>query len=145
MNYNYFQTLIGGGKKSIDNLYHSSKGQVFIRFCIVGVIATLIDATIFYLVNDIASYQIALISGYIISLIANYFMTVLWTFKVRPTARNALGVLLAHLFNLFIVRMSLMFLFVDVMLINEKLAYIPTLLISMITNFLVVRLVVRSV
>lgn len=115
----------------------------FIRFCIVGAFATLIDAAVFYIVRQFVCYQVALVSGYILSLIVNYYLTVLWTFKQKPTMKNALGVLVAHMINLFVVRMSLMYLFVNMIGLNDRIAYVPTLLISMITNFIVVRFFVK--
>ena len=118
--------------------------QEFIRFCIVGAICTGIDAAIFYIFRMFASYQVSLVSGYILSLIVNYFLTVFWTFKVDSNVKNLIGIVSAHLFNLFVVRMGLMFLFVDIIGINDKIAYIPTLLISVITNFIIVRLVVNK-
>ena len=47
------------------------------------------------------------------------------------------------MFNLFIVRMVLMHLFVQIMGIQDSIAYIPMALISAVTNFLVIRAVVR--
>lgn len=40
------------------------RNDEFVRFCIVGIICTGIDAGIFYTIRTIASYQIALISGW---------------------------------------------------------------------------------
>ncbi|MDO4992131.1 MAG: GtrA family protein [Prevotellaceae bacterium] len=131
--------------KSIKELYESDpKVGEFIRFCIVGVIATALDACIFYLVRMFASYQISLVSGYCISLIVNYLLTIYWTFKKKPSAGNLMGVIAAHMFNLFVVRMSLMWIFVDMAGIPDRIAYVPTLLISMVTNFLVVRFAVNK-
>lgn len=115
----------------------------FFRFCIVGAFATLIDVAVFYIVRQFACYQIALVSGYVLSLIVNYFLTVMWTFEQKPTMKNALGVFVAHMINLFVVRMSLMYLFVVMMGMNDRIAYVPTLLISMVTNFIVVRFFVK--
>lgn len=116
----------------------------FIRFCIVGSLATIIDAIIFYIVNQFCIYHVALMSGYILSLIFNYYMTVYWTFRQKHTIKNAIGVILAHMINLFVVRMGLMFIFVSVLYLSDQIAYIPTLLISMVTNFFVVRFVVKQ-
>ena len=130
---------------SIKEIYSGdSKSAEFIRFCIVGVIATALDAAIFYLVRLFASYQIALVSGYCLSLIVNYLLTIYWTFKKKPSTGNLFGVIAAHMFNLFVVRMSLMWIFVNIMEIPDRIAYIPTLLISMVTNFLVVRFAVNK-
>ena len=131
--------------RSIKEIYNSDpKLGEFLRFCIVGVIATALDAGIFYLVRLFASYQIALVSGYCLSLIVNYLLTIYWTFKKKPTTGNLVGVIAAHMFNLFVVRMSLMWLFVNMAGIPDSIAYIPTLLISMVTNFLVVRFAVNK-
>ena len=131
--------------RSIKEIYNSDpKLGEFLRFCIAGVIATALDAAIFYLVRMFASYQIALVSGYCLRLIVNYLLTIYWTFKKKPTTGNLVGVIAAHMFNLFVVRMSLMWLFVNMAGIPDRIAYIPTLLISMVTNFLVVRFAVNK-
>ena len=130
---------------SIKEIYSGeSKSAEFIRFCIVGVIATALDAAIFYLVRLFASYQVALVSGYCLSLIVNYLLTIYWTFKKKPSTGNLLGVIAAHMFNLFVVRFSLMWIFVNLAEIPDRIAYIPTLMISMVTNFLVVRFAVNK-
>lgn len=116
----------------------------FIRFCLVGALCTLIDTIIFYCVRAFASYHVAMISGYVLSLIVNYFLTIYWTFKSKPTSKNAIGIIVAHLFNLFIVRFGLMHIFVDILSLNDKLAYMPTLVISVITNFIVVKCVINK-
>ena len=118
-------------------------GSEFIRFCIVGGVCTGIDAGIFYLVRLFAPYQVALVCGYLFSLIVNYFLTIYWTFRTKPTMSNAVGVVAAHLFNLFVVRMGLMVMFVEYLSIPDKWAYIPTLIISVITNFLIVKLAIK--
>ena len=131
--------------RSIKEIYNSDpKLGEFLRFCIVGVISTALDAAIFYLVRLFASYQVALVLGYCLSLIVNYLLTIYWTFKKKPTTGNLVGVIAAHMFNLFVVRMSLMWIFVNVADIPDRIAYIPTLLISMVTNFLVVRFAVNK-
>lgn len=130
--------------ESLINKYKTNKSfREFVRFCIVGGICTVLDATIFYVVRLFASYQVALVCGYCLSLIVNYFLTIYWTFKKKASVKNAIGVVGAHLFNLFVVRMGLMYLFVDCMGMDDKIAYVPTLLISMVTNFIVVKFVVN--
>lgn len=73
----------------------------------------------------------------------NYFLTVKWTFRVKANTGNAVGVVAAHLFNLFVVRFSLMWLLVEVMGLSDSLAYVPTLVVSVAVNFLLVRLAIR--
>ena len=117
----------------------------FYRFCIVGLLATLIDAIIFYQALYFAPYQVALICGYIISLTFNYILTIKWTFNTLFSIKNAIGVFAAHMFNLFFVRMGLMYLFVSIVGINEKMAYMPTLLISVLSNFIIIRIFLKKI
>ena len=127
----------------IKELLDHKETRQFMRFCIVGGTCALIDAAIFYLVRLFAPYQIALVSGYLISLCVNYFLTVYWTFQTKPAALNFVGIIGAHMFNLFIVRMGLMLLFVEVLGIKDTVAYIPMAIISAVTNYLVIRTVVK--
>ena len=122
----------------------SPKAAEFVRFCIVGVVATLIDAAVFFVANQYVSYMIALVTAYFISLVFNYIFTILWTFKQKPSTKNAVAVVFAHLFNLFVVRWGLMFLFVSLLTYKESLSYILTLSFSTISNFIVVRYVVKK-
>ena len=117
--------------------------QQFIRFCIVGGTCALIDAAIFYIVRLFAPYQVALISGYLISLCVNYLLTVYWTFRTESSVLNLIGIVGAHMFNLFVVRMGLMLLFVEILGLKDSIAYLPMAVISAITNYLVIRTVVK--
>jgi MFS superfamily sulfate permease-like transporter len=47
------------------------------------------------------------------------------------------------MFNLFIVRMGLMLLFVELLGLRDSIAYIPMAVISAVTNYLVIRTVVK--
>lgn len=117
--------------------------QQFIRFCIVGGTCALIDAAIFYIVRLFAPYQVALISGYLISLCVNYLLTVYWTFRTESSVLNLIGIVGAHMFNLFVVRMGLMLLFVEILGLKDSIAYLPMAVISAITNYIVIRTVVK--
>lgn len=123
-----------------NNINHS----VFFRFCIVGTVCTGLDVCIFYIVRMFTSYPIALICGYVLSLIINYFLTIYWTFKTKPSAMNVVGIIASHLFNLFVVRMGLMCIFVNTLNFNDRIAYVPTIAISVITNFIIIKCVINK-
>ena len=127
----------------VKKIINHNETRQFVRFCVVGGICAMIDAAVFYIVRLFAPYQIALVSGYLISLSVNYFLTVYWTFKTTPSAQNLVGIIGAHMFNLFVVRMGLMCLFVEVFGLADSIAYIPMAIISAVTNFLVIRTVVN--
>lgn len=117
--------------------------STFVIFCIVGVIATAIDAALFYCFRLFQfPYQIALVLSYLISLTVNYLLTVYWTFSTKPSFSNGIGIVASHLFNLFVVRMGLMWLFVEQIGLRANISYIPTLIISVVTNYLIIKTVV---
>lgn len=128
---------------SIKKVLMHQETRQFVRFCIVGGICALIDAAVYYIVLRFAPYQVALVSGYLISLCFNYFLTVYWTFHTKPAPINFVGIIGAHMFNLFVVRMGLMTLFVEIMGMKDTVAYIPMAIISAFTNYLVIRTVVN--
>ena len=126
------------------NLLRNPKFAEFLRFCVVGAICTIIDAGVFYAIHDLTGYRIAIVCGFIISLAFNYVLNIYWTFKSKPSVSNSIGLILAHCFNIFVVRFSLMWLFVDTLGFTENVGYIPTLIISMFTNFIIIRLIVNK-
>ncbi len=130
-------------KDSIKRLLKEQEVQQFIRFCIVGGTCALIDAAVFYVVRLFAPYQVALVSGYVISLCVNYLLTVYWTFKTGSSVTSLVGIIGAHMFNLFVVRMGLMLLFVETFGLDDSIAYLPMAAISAVTNYLVIRTVVK--
>lgn len=121
-----------------------TRNRQFLCFCLVGAFSTLLDMMIFYLVRQVVSYNVALICGYCLSLIFNYILTIYWTFGAKSNLKNAAGFVSAHLFNLFVVRMGLMYLFVNQMGMEDKVAYLPTLAISVVTNFIVIKFIVEK-
>lgn len=129
--------------EKIKGLLRKKETQQFIRFCIVGGTCAIIDAAIFYVVRLFSPYQVALISGYLISLCVNYLLTVYWTFRTESSVLNLVGIVGAHMFNLFVVRMGLMMLFVELMGLRDSVAYIPMAVISAVTNYFVIRTVVK--
>lgn len=123
---------------------YSQKYIEFIKFCTVGGISAGIDAVVFYIFGTFTNYQVSLVSGYLLGLLFNYFFTIYWTFGQKPSTRNAMGVIAAHLINLFIIRMGFMWLFVSILHIPDKIAYIPTIVISVIVNFIMVKFAVTK-
>lgn len=133
----------GGIIARLKALLMQEEMRQFVRFCIVGGTCAMIDAAVFYVVRLFAPYQVALVSGYLISLCVNYLLTVYWTFKTGSSVVNLLGIVGAHMFNLFVVRMGLMWLFVEVMGLKDSIAYLPMAVISAVTNYLVIHTVVK--
>ena len=113
-----------------------------LRFCIVGVVATVIHYVVYLLLKQWMLQVVAFAIGYIVSFIANFFMTARFTFHKEATARKGAGFLVAHIIN-FILQTSLLqsFLWLGV---NENYAPIPVYCIAVPINFLLVRYVFRK-
>ena len=124
--------------------YNNPKLQEFLKFCIVGGLCTAIDAIVYYATYRIVGYKIALILGFTLSLIVNYILNIKWSFQSKLSVKNALGLIGANCFNIFVVRMSLMWLFTSFYGLDEGIAFVPTLVISVFTNFIIVRSLVRE-
>lgn len=118
--------------------------QEFIRFCIVGAVCTLLDTLLYYLLRTIVPYQIALVCGYVTSLAVNCMLTIRWTFQALPNKTNIAGVVTAHLFNLFVVRMGMMWVLTLQFNVDDSVAYIPILIVSIGTNFLTIRIIINK-
>lgn len=127
-------------KQTIGKLLQSS----FVKFCVVGAICTLIDAATFYILHSVLGYRLAMICGFCLSIGVNYLLNIYWAFSAKPNIKNAISILSAHCFNIFIVRMGLMWLFINLFMLSESIAFIPTLCISIVTNYIIIRLVVRK-
>lgn len=131
-------------KKLIRLYQESTKVQEFVKFCIVGFLCTIIDGAGFYATRTLVGYQAAMIIGWTVSIAVNYFLNVRWSFRSKPTLKNAFGLIGANLFNILVVRMSLMWFFINVCYMTDSMAFIPTLAISVITNFIIVRFAVTG-
>ena len=129
---------------NLESLKNNERTMEFVRFCMVGALCTAIDAGLFYIIKLVFCYQVALSIAYIVSLIINYYLTTFWTFKVKPSKKNFIGIVSVHLFNLFVVRMGLMWLFVSYYQLSENLAYIPTLMLSVMVTFVLIRIIAKK-
>ena len=114
----------------------------FVRFVVVGCVCTMTDMILFYVLRLFMPYQPAMIAGYLTSLTVNYLLTVYWTFSTEASVRNLVGIVMVHLFNLFVVRMGLMYVFVRLLAMDDRVAFVPTLVISSVASFFLVRMVV---
>lgn len=81
-------------------LSNDSRISEFIRFAIVGVIATIIHYVVYYFflklnLNTTVSYSI----GYAVSLVFNFYLSLVFTFKTKATIRKGVGFATSHLIN----------------------------------------------
>lgn len=113
-----------------------------IRFCIVGVLATIVHYGIYLLLKGVINVSVAYTIGYVISFIGNFVLTNVYTFKTQATAKKGIGFVICHVIN-YLLHISLLNVFIWLG-VPSSLAPIPVYCIVVPVNFLLVRKVVKT-
>lgn len=115
----------------------------FIRFGIVGVIATAVHYGIYYVLLNVINPNVAFTIGYLLSFFMNFWLSAKFTFKAEATAKRGVGFALSHLVNY---GLQMIVLNVSLKLgVPETLAPVPVYLICIPVNFLLVRFVFKKI
>lgn len=127
----------------LDQLIGKLRDPVFLyqllKFCIVGVLATLCHYFAYLILQRWINASIAYTLGYAFSFILNFVLTCFFTFKSNVSVKKGLGFGAAHLTN-YILHIVLLNYFLWLGLSNEW-APLPVFCIAIPVNFLLVRLV----
>lgn len=113
----------------------------FVRFGVVGAIATALHYGIYYLLKSVVNVNVAYAAGYIISFIVNFYLTSYFTFGTAPSWKKLLGMGGAHLVN-FLLHMIFLNIFLY-MGLSQAWAPVPVFAIVIPVNFLLVRFVFK--
>ena len=135
-------------KQHIQAIITNSKSQEFIRFCIVGVLATALHYGIYLLLLHIFAIETTIWTngaytiGYVVSWCCNLWLTAHFTFKTDVTTKRGIGFAVSHAINygLHIAFLNL-FLWIG---LSEQWAPIPTYCCVIPINFILVRTVFTS-
>lgn len=133
----------------IKSVIKHPKTHEFIRFCVVGVIATALHYGLYLLLIHVLSIDshlwtnAAYTIGYIVSWFCNLWLTAHFTFKTEVTAKRGIGFAISHAINygLHIVFLNL-FLYIG---FTEQWAPIPTYCCVIPINFILVRIVFKHI
>ncbi len=120
----------------------TDKTGEFIRFGIVGVVATAIQYGLYLLLLKWLQPQISNTIGYVISFIFNYIASTKFTFKVKSTAKKGAGFAFSHFIN-YVLQTVFLTLFLWLGL-PKNIALIPVFCICVPINFLLVRLYLKK-
>ena len=120
---------------------HLKRFPEFIRFVIVGILATALHYGIYFLLQRFINVNIAYTLGYALSFIANFYLTAYFTFGKKPSWSKAFGFVGEHLFN-YLLHIVLLNTFLWLGL-SKTLAPIPVFAIAIPVNFLLVRFVFK--
>ena len=134
----------------IQNIIRSSKLREFIRFAIVGTVATGIHYGIYLLLlwifrieqDETFSTNIAYSIGYVIAWFCNFYMSAHFTFKSQTSVRRGIGFALSHGVN-YLLHLAFLNLFLW-MGMSETWAPVPVFCIVIQINFILVRYVFKS-
>lgn len=123
----------------LKGLLCSEEAMQFMRFCIVGVIATAFHYGIYWVLYRYINYSIAYTIGYIISLICNFVLTSFFTFRTSTSVRKGVGFFVSHVVNytLHIILLNAVLSFG----IEKNWAPLPVFCIVVPVNFMLLRYV----
>jgi putative flippase GtrA len=108
----------------------------FIKFGIVGGINGIFYLTTYYIMIFLNfKYLIATISGYIFCSIVGFILNRIWVFKNQKKVSEAIFRFYLSYGIHFLLNISLMYLFIDKLLISKYISPIFTLCITMVLNF----------
>lgn len=127
-----------------------TKIQQFIRFAIVGALATAIHYGLYLLIvwaNDIGEDEtlytnIAYSIGYVVAWCANFYLSAHFTFQSNTSLKRGIGFALSHGVN-YVLHLIFLNLFLWLGL-SETIAPIPVFCIVIPINFILVRYVFTS-
>ncbi|MDN0051666.1 GtrA family protein [Bacteroides caecigallinarum] len=114
----------------------------FIRFGIVGVLATGIHYGIYILLNYVMIQWLAYSIGYGISFLCNFYLSSVFTFRSKASIKKGIGFSISHLIN-YLLHIVLLTIFLKLGF-SDEIAPIPVFLIVIPINFLLVRFVFKS-
>lgn len=111
-------------------------GEV-VRFGVVGVLATLLQYAIYWLLIHCLAPTLSMTIGYAVSFVFNFVASTKYTFRVEANARHGAGFALSHAVNYLLQMLTLnFFLWLG---LSKQLAPIPMFCICVPVNFLLVR------
>ena len=117
------------------------KQEIF-RFALVGGVATIVLYAAYWLALRLLQPSWAYSLAYFYAFVVNYLLTTSFTFKVDKSVKNGVGFVISNIIN-YLVSMALLNLFLWIGL-SKEVAPIPTILLSTISNFLIVRMVMKK-
>lgn len=120
----------------LDDSQREKLGEV-LRFGVVGVLATLIQYAVYWVLIHWLNPSLSMTIGYVISFAFNFLASTRYTFRVKANARRGAGFALSHGVNWLLQMLTLnLFLWLGV---SKQWAPIPMFCICVPVNFLLVR------
>lgn len=113
----------------------------FLRFTLVGIIAVMIQYSMFYLLDNYFIYRWSFIISYTISFIVNYLLTTFYTFQVKRTINTLIKFISGHVINFIL---QWIFLEAFVLVVNSKVALILSMMLAFPINFMILKFLLNK-
>ncbi len=114
----------------------------FVRFVIVGFIATALHYGVYYILLCFINANLAYSAGYLVSLFCNFYLSSVFTFNSKANAKKGIGFVCSHFIN-YLLQMLFLTIFLHLGL-PEKIAPIPVFCCVFPINYLLVRTVFKT-
>lgn len=114
----------------------------FIRFAIVGVVATALHFGVYYILLCFINVNLAYSAGYLVSLLCNFYLSSVFTFNSKANVKKGFGFICSHFIN-YLLHMLFLTFFLHIG-VPERLAPIPVFCCVFPINFLLVRTVFKA-
>ena len=116
-------------------------GEV-LRFGVVGVLATVLQYAIYWVLLRWAGASLSLAVGYAVSFVFNFVASTRYTFRVKANASRGAGFALSHVVN-FLLQMTTLNLFIWLG-VSRELAPVPRFCVCVPVNFILVRFFLKK-
>lgn len=116
-------------------------GEV-LRFGVVGVLATVLQYAIYWVLLRWAGASLSLAVGYAVSFVFNFVASTHYTFRVKANASRGAGFALSHVVN-FLLQMATLNLFIWLG-VSRELAPVPMFCVCVPVNFILVRFFLKK-
>ena len=116
-------------------------GEV-LRFGVVGVLATVLQYAIYWVLLRWAGASLSLAVGYAVSFVFNFVGSTRYTFRVKANASRGAGFVLSHVVN-FLLQMATLNLFIWLG-VSRDLAPVPMFCVCVPVNFILVRFFLKK-
>ena len=111
------------------------------RFIVPGTIITVIHYSIYLALSNFLSLNIAYTTGFIISFVCNFLLSNYYTFKTKPSVKNAIRFCGSHVIN-YLLQISCFNLFIFLG-VPKAYAPMPVWIVILPINFLLVRMALK--
>ena len=116
-------------------------GEV-LRFGVVGVLATVLQYAIYWVLLRWAGASLSLAVDYAVSFVFNFVASTRYTFRVKANASRGAGFALSHVVN-FLLQMATLNLFIWLG-VSRELAPVPMFCVCVPVNFILVRFFLKK-